>query len=467
MKLDTSKVGREFENYLGLEENTRIIFSGTFGIGKTTFLKDYFKNNNRYLPLHLFPVNYSVASNEDIFELIKVDLLHSLLHLTTLDKLSISNWDALLLSDAKDQYAIFKGLINLFGKIGKSVEPILPGLESLLSSLKAAIKNSKERIEKDEGKTIKEFFKEIEATSGNIYERNVITELITQIVHKLKTEKKKEVVLIIDDLDRIDPEHIFRLLNVFAAHFDLQSGENKFGIDKVIFCCDVQNIRNIFHHKYGLDVDFNGYIDKFYTRGVFDFDNRAILLDNLYQIVSAIQPKNRAHLDIFDSSHHGHHFLMYVLEQLVTSRSINLRMIMKFIGKIYKKKVGIFTFYGKSVSSDGIYIVAPLYHLIDLFGDIESLISAIEKTPMPIFLDDRHMSSFVGYTLLLADAKAHRFVPIDGAVYGDFRYRINDDLRPMPTHYKEREIKGLEILIDFSPLLVSAIRGLKEATFQV
>ncbi len=51
----------------------------------------------------------------------------------------------------------------------------------------------------------------------------------------------KEVVRILDDLDRIDTEHIFRLLNVFVAQVDVVGkgeNDNKFGFDKVIFVCD-------------------------------------------------------------------------------------------------------------------------------------------------------------------------------------------------------------------------------------
>ena len=44
------------------------------------------------------------------------------------------------------------------------------------------------------------------------------------LIDQLKKDGKK-TVLIIDDLDRIDPEHIFRLLNVFAAHLDIRDLE--------------------------------------------------------------------------------------------------------------------------------------------------------------------------------------------------------------------------------------------------
>lgn len=56
----------------------------------------------------------------------------------------------------------------------------------------------------------------------------------------------------------MDPEHIFRILNVFSAHFgddlDADFSHNKFGFDKVLLLCDYDNIKNIYHHFYGLKV---------------------------------------------------------------------------------------------------------------------------------------------------------------------------------------------------------------------
>ncbi len=80
------------------------------------------------------------------------------------------------------------------------------------------------------------------------------------------------MILVIDDLDRIDPEHIFRILNIFSAHDKL--GENKFGFIKVILVCDINNIKHIYHHFYGKNVDFFGYINKFYSSEVYEYSNK-------------------------------------------------------------------------------------------------------------------------------------------------------------------------------------------------
>ena len=76
------------------------------------------------------------------------------------------------------------------------------------------------------------------------------------------------MVLVVEDLVRIDPGHIFRILNVLSAHMTYINGyddgtKNKFNFDKVLLLCDYANIENIYHHLYGEKTDFKGYISKF------------------------------------------------------------------------------------------------------------------------------------------------------------------------------------------------------------
>jgi tRNA A37 threonylcarbamoyladenosine biosynthesis protein TsaE len=54
--IDISKQKDVFKEHLGLEQNERIIFSAKFGDGKTTFLREFFKNNPEYNAIHLYPV---------------------------------------------------------------------------------------------------------------------------------------------------------------------------------------------------------------------------------------------------------------------------------------------------------------------------------------------------------------------------------------------------------------------------
>jgi len=98
------------------------------------------------------------------------------------------------------------------------------------------------QIKKDsDTNTIESFVSIQNSTPGSIYELDSISQIICSAIAVKKGGKKS--VLIIDDLDRIDPEHIFRILNVFSAHFDItEDGKNKFDFDKIILVCDIQNI---------------------------------------------------------------------------------------------------------------------------------------------------------------------------------------------------------------------------------
>lgn len=125
---------------------------------------------------------------------------------------------------------------------------------------------------------------------GSIYEFDTISRLITEIIHEYKRDNpNKKVVLIIEDLDRIDPAHIFRILNVFSAHFDrydtlsakeeLKDRDNKFGFDKIVLVCDIENIKNIYHHVYGEKTDFLGYINKFSTSLPYKYSLQDLIKD--------------------------------------------------------------------------------------------------------------------------------------------------------------------------------------------
>ena len=146
---------------------------------------------------------------------------------------------------------------------------------------------------KDKFAAYKEQFKSVDKTSelyitkfdslkGSIYEFDTISQLICDIIREYKRQHpSKQVVLIIEDLDRIDPGHIFRILNVFSAHFDRYTpglaefdktcGDNKFCLDKIVTVCDIDNIKKIYAHVYGKDTDFIGYISKFSNSKAYNY----------------------------------------------------------------------------------------------------------------------------------------------------------------------------------------------------
>lgn len=270
------KPNAEFSKHISDPQNVRILFSGKFGIGKTTFINQYFEGKeDEYVKIHLFPVNYSIASNEDIIDLIKYDILMELIREgATFFETEIPKEDLLYGFSETNALEIVKIFVNCIPKAGKDIASVIKELENLHKSFQ---KYCSEAID-DEGKTTLKFLEKVQNEKGSIYEQTAVTCLIKEKIDFLKQngDTPKKIVLVIDDLDRIDPDHIFRLFNVFAAQFDSSEGDsysNKFGFDRVVFVCDVENIRSIFKHKYGADTDFGGYIDKFFSKEVFGFDN--------------------------------------------------------------------------------------------------------------------------------------------------------------------------------------------------
>jgi len=280
------KVFQKFENHLKIENNNRIIFSGKFGIGKSYFLNEFFKDEkyeNGYFPIFLNPVSYSVSNNQDIFELIKFDILFHIL-----DK-NIVDFDDFDFPAGNLVYQYFSNkflndFISNIDLLGETViEEQLPKSYSILKNIgklvskisevnKGDFDNFKKEIEANPDlKIIKNFFDKEELKIGSLYENNAVSQLIYKLIKGIETKTEKKPVLVIDDLDRIDPEHIFRILNIFSAHN--RENENKFGFERVILVCDINNIKHIYHHFYGEKVDFFGYINKFYSSEVYNYSN--------------------------------------------------------------------------------------------------------------------------------------------------------------------------------------------------
>ena len=75
-------VDEPLNDFIGhLEANPRTILSSKFGDGKSYFLQQLKENEDareKFEFITLYPVNYQVAENKDIFDLIKIDLLFQL-----------------------------------------------------------------------------------------------------------------------------------------------------------------------------------------------------------------------------------------------------------------------------------------------------------------------------------------------------------------------------------------------------
>ena len=293
-EIDVTPLINQFEEHL--TENDRTIFSARFGDGKTWFLNKFIEErNDKYEFIVLYPVNYQIAPNEAIMEYIKRDILFQLILKSWL-KSGVSIPDTVLF-----QWYISQKSGDLFTDVMQvmtSLTFVNPKWQAAISTLFTIAKEITDKIKvygsfKHEIESEEDFQKAaniIEQLSngpGNIYELDMVSYLIILTLQKIKKEGK-ETVLIIEDLDRVDPAHLFRILNVFSAHIDrvyqcsdktvtdaednsveIDTLKNKFGFDKVVLVLDYETTHHIFSHFYGEQANYLGYISKFFQHNVF------------------------------------------------------------------------------------------------------------------------------------------------------------------------------------------------------
>lgn len=289
--------------YNHLLANPRTILSSKFGDGKSYFLEN-FKNTDfvkeRFVFLTIYPVNYQVASNEDIFNLIKRDILFQLMLNDMISNNVIIPKDIALWAYIQNKkYSLALDLINYVADIAVPCE-YLPKIMLAIKGLRL-FKDLKEKVKdftkkNNEDDILSEFLDN--ADSSTIYEDDIVTAIVKRSVADFKRRTKKDVVLIIEDLDRIDPAHLFRILNIFSAHMDygykyFTKPEttligNKFGLDNVVLVSDYSNVRKIFKHFYGERTDFQGYIGKFLSSKPFAYSLKHERMKYIYERLSLI-----------------------------------------------------------------------------------------------------------------------------------------------------------------------------------
>ena len=291
-----------------LEVNDRTIFSARFGDGKSYFLENFMlSTKGQFEFIALYPVNYQIAPNEAIMEYIKRDILLQLIikgHITP---------DIQIPDNILFQWYVVQKSGNLFMDVARLFTSLLPersdwgmAMKALMAISDAITKGIKQfDCYKDEYKSAGTFQKAadmIEHMSqgkGSIYELDMVTFLIVQTLKQI-SKKGKKTVLVIEDMDRIDPAHLFRLLNVFSAHIDrhyqcstytvtddkdkelpIDELSNKFGFDKVIMVMDYDTTRYIYSHFYGERANYQGYIGKFLSHNVFRYSIKDYALQQL------------------------------------------------------------------------------------------------------------------------------------------------------------------------------------------
>ena len=121
-----------FSDYLDC--NCRCILSARFGDGKSFFLNEFKKKtSDKYIYLTIYPVNYQVAENKDIFEYIKRDIL-----------LQILMTSAINLSDEKYGFAL-----RLWGFLNPKREDIVLDIVELVATSLANIPQTSMTILRD------------------------------------------------------------------------------------------------------------------------------------------------------------------------------------------------------------------------------------------------------------------------------------------------------------------------------
>lgn len=251
------------------ESESRIIFSAKFGDGKSYFLNEfinsYDEKKNDYYFIILHPVNYVVEENRDVIEYIKRDILFQLIKDNRI-------------YDFKEGYdKIFDAVCNgeSLLKLADFVASIIPveGIKDVYEGLKGLASTIYKKYKgQDVLHVVDDYLNGFYGKSGSISECDAFTYLIQKSLGQMMAKS----VLIIEDLDRIDPAHLFRIMNVLSSQVDNPyyseaPNSNKFSFDKIILVMDYEIARHLFHHFYGKEANYEGYMNKFLNTLPFKF----------------------------------------------------------------------------------------------------------------------------------------------------------------------------------------------------
>lgn len=263
-----------------LKAYPRTILSSKFGDGKSYFIQKI-KNDpelsQEYEFLTIYPVNYQVVGNKDIFEILKRDILFQLmLHKMISGNVKLKESEAFSWFVKNKGGSLLMDLIPYIAEVGLETEESIKVLAAvkglrLFKDLKEKFEKFKQKnLETDEDRIVA-FMDKVDGSF--VYENDVITRIIQKAITDYQRRTQKKVVLFVEDMDRIDPAHLFRILNVLSAHMDYCYKYfvkpdaslvcNKFGLDNIVLVIDFHNLKCIYKHFYGERTDFGGYISKF------------------------------------------------------------------------------------------------------------------------------------------------------------------------------------------------------------
>lgn len=291
---------QEFRDHLKC--HPRSVLSARYGDGKSYFIDAFMKDSTvkkEFQILKIYPVNYQVLENRDIFDIIKYDVLLQMGLNDMLDPAQeISSRDAFLFCVKSNGLGLLESLFSVAGSIEgvstvKAIGKVGKGAVNVINKIQEAVYDYK-KYKGGDSSVIDEFMGDVDKTP--MYEEDPITMIIKKNIvawRKKRGNKNKRIVLLFEDMDRIDPAHLFRILNVFSAHMDFSYKYavrpdyslygNKFGVDNVVMVIHYENLESIFHHFYGENTCFEGYIHKFADKGRYVYSLRAESLKYYYQ----------------------------------------------------------------------------------------------------------------------------------------------------------------------------------------
>ncbi len=370
----------KFQYVLEDTHNNQILFSGPFGSGKTTFLKHYFDARKEYNVFRLFPVNYVLHDNSDVFEILKYDIILELIHMNAFEVPDIDKLTKYVFSISQNIDQAVGKMINLFSDTGKSVVEAVEVLEK-------SIENSRQDYNAlgDPLLSVRNFLtavRKYKSYSNNDYTTSVIKEKLAL----LKKNGEQKNVLIVDDMDRIDPDHLFRIISIFSSHIDIDNQANKFGFDKIIFVGDNENFKSMYFHRYGIVNSYNAYISKLCSKSPFNFDPEMELYTQIINIISGIKFKYLHSEEVFDiyvnKSPSVARYYNYILCAMIKSGALSLRELIKYQGThpLSVKSDYRPSSFNEFIDQFSIFNLAILLQQIIPSGLIQALQSLLENT---------------------------------------------------------------------------------------
>ena len=270
-----------------LARNPQTILSAKFGDGKTYFLNEYIRQHEAdtfFVVLH--PVNYVVSPNEDIFEYIKRDILCALMQTEELQKIDWKKTikDVVL---GKDFAKLTDDMLTMLAPHLQMISEVTP-IAKILPKSVDLVMQVRDKV------SLKKYIEHFQEVKGGLFEVDDISIVIQKTIQAIQTHDKR-CVLIIEDLDRLDPGHLFRILNVLSAHIDSDKCTNKFCFDNIVAVLDYDTTRHIFHHFYGTQANYKGYISKFMSSYPFRYSITEVARDQLM-----VYLKNECHIELLD-----------------------------------------------------------------------------------------------------------------------------------------------------------------------